>query len=295
MSISKTVIFEALDAVQVTASSFGDDTNPPVLLLHGAGQTRHSWRTTALALARAGWHAIAIDTRGHGDSGWSAEGDYSIDALISDLRVIVSRCTQNGGMKPAVVGASLGGITALIAQGEAKAAIFSALVLVDITPRIDREGVERILEFMSAHQSGFANLQEAAEAVTAYQPHRSRSLKKTGEAENSGLRKNLRLAADGRYYWHWDPRLLDHVSTFDVNLVERQRAACNDFSAPVLLVHGRLSEIVSDETAREFLQLIPTARYINVAGAAHMVAGDDNDVFAEAVIEFLANSDLRSA
>ncbi len=287
MSISKTVDFEVPDAGHITASLFGNESDPPVLLLHGAGQTRHSWRSSAIALANSGWQAIAVDTRGHGDSGWSASGNYSIDALINDLKAIIDSLVQKGLSRPVVVGASLGGITALIAQGESVAPVFSALVLVDITPSIDPAGVERILEFMSANDEGFKTIEEAADAVNAYQPHRSRSSPKATTDRHSGLRKNLRLEADGRYYWHWDPRLLDHVRTFDAGLMDRQRAACADFAVPVLLVHGKLSEIVSDETAREFLKLVPSARYVNVSGAAHMVAGDDNDVFAAAVIEFL--------
>ncbi len=282
MSISKTVSFSAYHGVQISATQFGDDHAPPVLLLHGAGQTRHSWRETASHLADAGWRAIALDTRGHGNSDWAADGDYSIDSLLADLRLIVESLRKNSATKPAVVGASLGGITSLIAEGESAQGLFSALVLVDITPTISRKGVEKILEFMRRHSDGFSSLEDVRLALAAYQPHR-----KVRDNGTTGLEKNLRRGPDDRFYWHWDPKLLDHVSRFDTELVQRQQQACGGLGLPVLLVHGRMSEIVSDDTAREFLQLVPGARYVNVKDAAHMVAGDDNDLFSSSVIDFL--------
>jgi len=279
--MANTLTYNAPEQIQITASSFGSADSRPVLLLHGAGQTRHAWNGAAIALAAEGWHAISLDARGHGDSSWCPRGDYSIERFIGDLKYVVSEVQHEYGQEPVVVGASLGGITALLAQGEIDEPLFSALVLVDITPRIDSGGVAKILKFMRDHQEGFASLQEAADAVARYQSHRVRP-----DRTGTGLRKNLRLV-DGRYYWHWDPKLLDHVSKLDVEIVDRQRQAAKKLSLPVQLVHGQMSEIVSDETASEFLQLVPHASYVNVSNAAHMVAGDNNDVFASAVTSFL--------
>ena len=280
----KTLKYNASKQIQITASSFGSARDRPVLLLHGAGQTRHAWHRAAVALANSGWRAISIDARGHGDSTWCPNGDYSIECFISDLKHVTAQLSDECGQVPAVVGASLGGITALLAQGESDHTLFSALVLVDITPRINSDGVAKILKFMSEHQHGFGSLQEAGDAVASYQPHRARQRK-----SNEGLRKNLRLI-DGRFYWHWDPKLLEHVSELDTESVDRQRAAARNLSLPVQLVHGQMSEIVSDETANEFLQLVPHASYVNVTNAAHMVAGDSNDVFANAVSKFLGKN-----
>lgn len=283
MSISKTLRFTTTDSVEIVASTYGETAGQAILLLHGAGQTRHSWESTALTLADCGYYAITVDTRGHGGSSWSASGDYSIETLISDLLLIIVALEKNGAALPVVIGASLGGITALLAQGESTKALFKALVLVDITPRIDPQGVARILSFMTEFSEGFETLEHASAAVAAYQPHRKQARVKG----NSGLLKNLRLAADGRYYWHWDPRLMAHVSHFGQEIVDRQNQAAGELKLPVLLVHGKLSEIVSRETADEFLRLVPQAHYIDVADAAHMVASDDNDVFAGAVLKFL--------
>lgn len=276
--------FTTTDSVEIVASAYGESTNQTILLLHGAGQTRYSWETTAMTLANCGYHAITVDTRGHGDSSWCDSGDYSIETLISDLLLIIVALAKNGAAPPVVIGASLGGITALLAQGESIKSLFKALVLVDITPRIDPEGVARILSFMTEFSGGFESIEQASAAVAAYQPHRKQAKAKSA----GGLMKNLRLAEGGRYYWHWDPRLIEHVSHFGQDIVDRQNKAACQLKLPVLLVHGKLSEIVSRETAEEFLRLVPQAQYVDVADAAHMVASDDNDVFSEAVMNFLA-------
>ncbi|MFR9806033.1 alpha/beta fold hydrolase [Pseudonocardia sp. RS010] len=254
-----------------------------VLLLHGGGQTRHSWRTTGRALARAGWTAVALDARGHGDSGWAPDGDYSMDALVADLRAVATALD----VRPVLVGASLGGSTALLAEGE-HPGFCRGIVLVDVTPRIEPEGVAEIMAFMRSGMGGFASLDEAADAVAAYNPHRPRP------ASTEGLRKNLRLRED-RWYWHWDPRFLDgrdepsRERPDDDHRSERARNAARRVTVPTLLVRGVQSRVVSEESAAELQTLIPHAERIDVRGAGHMVAGDDNDVFSVGLERFLAD------
>ncbi len=260
------------------ADAWGEPSGPPVLLLHGGGQTRHSWGGTAAALAAEGWYALAIDLRGHGDSEWAPDGDYSFDGFVADLRAVLATFSE----RPVLVGASLGGITSLLAEGETRGGVARALVLVDVVPSLDRQGVEQILSFMRGGFEGFANVEEAADAIAEYLPHRPRP------KDVSGLRKNLRLHDDGRYRWHWDPQFLtgDRRPAATRN-PERLRDAARAVGAPTLLVRGRKSELVTAEGAREFLDLVPHARFVDVAEAGHMVAGDRNDVFTEAVLEFL--------
>ena len=104
---------------------------------------------------------------------------------------------SGAGRKPIAIGASLGGLTALLAEGEAAESLFAALVVIDIAPRMDPSGVARITGFMRGHRQGFASLAEAAEAVAAYRAQRPRP------GNLDGLRKNLRKGPDGRYRWHW--------------------------------------------------------------------------------------------
>ena len=285
MNTSSTLYLPGINNVQLAATSFGNFDDPTVLLLHGAGQTRHSWRHAGAVLAAAGLHAITIDTRGHGDSDWSKNGDYAVDTLIADLKSVVEHLTEADKQKPILVGASLGGITALLAEGESDQSVFQSLVLVDITPRMDQTGVDKILGFMQRYENGFDSVEQAAKAVAEYQSHRQRNTSNQSSAK--GLKKNLRQAQDGRYYWHWDPQLMQHISTIDDSIYQRQRNAALKLTLPVLLIRGQQSEIVSVESANELLQLVPHAQYVDIADAAHMVAGDNNDVFVSSVLEFI--------
>lgn len=262
--------------LRLVGDAWGTPEAPPVLLLHGGGQTRHAWGGTARALAQQGRYAVALDMRGHGDSEWAPDGDYMIDSYVADLHKVLSHFRQ----KPVLVGASLGGITSMLTAGEAPQPICSGIVLVDVTPRIEQEGADRILAFMSAYPNGFASLEEAADHVASYIPHRPRP------KDNSGLSKNLRLGADGRYRWHWDPNMINPRRR--VRDPERMLAAARALKMPTLLVRGKISDVVSDATTKEFLETVPHAKYVDVAEAGHMVAGDRNDVFSKAVLDFLA-------
>jgi pimeloyl-ACP methyl ester carboxylesterase len=256
-----------------------------ILMLHGGGQTRHSWDRAARSLAAQGWEVFTLDARGHGESTWATDGDYSVEALVADLFLVVDQVQSLRGSDaaPVVIGASMGGMTSLVAQGE-HGNLARALVLVDIVPRVEMDGVERIGAFMRSAPTGFSSLEEVADAVSAYQPHRDRP------RNIEGLRRNVRLAEDGRLYWHWDPAF--HRIGEDLDLDPRghhQRLAdaARRIDVPTLLVRGALSDIVSEEGVAELLELIPGATAIDVAGAAHMVAGDDNAVFVEQTEEFL--------
>jgi pimeloyl-ACP methyl ester carboxylesterase len=255
------------------------DRRGTALLLHGGGQTRHSWARTGPRLAALGWATVSVDTRGHGDSQWpdGPEG-YTLDCLVGDLQAIVSQL----GEPPVVIGASMGGMTALVAEGE-NAGLTRGIVLVDVVPRLDPAGIRKITDFMLSGLAGFATVDEAADAVAAYNPTRPRP------ADSSGLQKNLRLKADGRWYWHWDPHFIaGHAREPDRGIrVERSLAASRAVTAPTLLVRGRESDVVSAEGADELLGLIEGSTLVEVSGAAHMVAGDDNDVFVTSVEEFL--------
>ncbi|MCE0766568.1 alpha/beta hydrolase [Pseudonocardia kujensis] len=251
----------------------------PALLLHGGGQTRHSWFRTAAALAEAGWEAIALDARGHGDSDWAPDGDYGTDALNADLLAVAEQV----GEPALLLGASMGGMTALVTEGE-HGGVARALVLVDIVPKVEPDGVARIMAFMGANPDGFGSLEEVAEAVRAYNPHRKRP------PNPEGLRKNVRLGENGRWYWHWDPAFLrvgDEPRRSATH--ERAAAAAARVTVPTLLVRGAQSDIVSSDGVQELLELIPGAVHVDVSATGHMVAGDDNDVFTGTVLGFLAD------
>jgi len=269
------------DGLALAADIDGPEHGPAVILLHGGGQTRHAWSRAFKALAEAGYRVLSYDARGHGDSGWDEAGDYSTDALVGDLCAVQSYLDA----PVALVGASMGGITSLAAIGEGALAETQALVLVDVAPNIRREGVARIRAFMTANPEGFADLEEVADAVAAYNTERPRP------KDPSGLMKNLRTGDDGRLYWHWDPRIIsdrfdEHAAYLDT-FEERMTAAARAVRVPTMLVRGSQSDVVSAEGAERLRELIPDARIEDVGGAGHMVAGDRNDAFNDVVRGFL--------
>jgi len=152
--------------LRLAGKAWGDPDAPPVVMLHGAGQTCHAWG--AAALAADGWSAVAIDRRGHGDSDWCRDAAYSLEAFAGDVVAL----TDSFSEPPVMVGASVGGLAALVAQGSASRQLFRALVLVDITPKLEAEGVQRVVGFMAAHPEGFGSLEEASAALARYLPNR---------------------------------------------------------------------------------------------------------------------------
>jgi pimeloyl-ACP methyl ester carboxylesterase len=273
------------DGLRLRADEFGNLDGPPVLLLHGGGQTRHAWGSTARVLAARGWHALSIDLRGHGESEWPADADYSLEAFADDIRAVAATLPE----PPVLVGASLGGSASILALGTAPELDARALVLVDVAPKIEMEGVTRIGTFMTEHMDdGFGSLEEVADAVAAYNPHRLRP------TDLSGLKKNVRQREDGRWVWHWDPRFISGVrGSIDETRVSVEHRdhlsdAVSRVTVPILLVRGRVSDLLSEEGARDLLRLVPHAEYVDVEGAGHMVAGDKNDLFNDAIESFLA-------
>ncbi|MEZ5237064.1 MAG: alpha/beta hydrolase [Acidimicrobiales bacterium] len=284
---------EGYGGLPLVGDEWGDPGNerPPVLLLHGGGQNRHAWRATAARLAAGGYFAVTVDARGHGDSGWSPTAEYDMEHYAADVLALLERFDR----PPVAVGASMGGMSALLAQAEVGAdpQLFRAVVLVDVTPRMELTGVQRIMGFMTANPDGFATLQDAADAIAAYNPHRTRQ----PGANLEGLRKVLR-ERNGRYHWRWDPAFVTSKAEFlnaapaeaearMAEMAERMHAAAL-VRAPALLVRGSQSDLVSGASVRDFLRTVPHARFVDVAGAGHMVAGDDNDTFSVAVLDFLA-------
>jgi pimeloyl-ACP methyl ester carboxylesterase len=252
-----------------------------VVLLHGGGQTRHSWARTAQRLAAEGWTAVTVDARGHGDSDWHPTQDYTLDGFVGDLLALLPTLEA----APVLVGASLGGITALVAAGE-HPGLAQGLVLVDVVVQLEPDGVDRILAFLAAHPDGFSSLEEVADAITAYNPirRRPRSLE--------GLKKNVRLRPDGRWYWHWDPTFIQIADEPQRRVdPDRLRAAASHLLIPTLLVRGLHSDVVSDAGMADMMRLVQHAESVEIPAAGHMVAGDDNDVFATRLETFLSGLD----
>ena len=265
----------ARDGLRLSAARCGGS-GPGVLLAHGFGQTRQAWVQTQRRLSEAGHGSLAYDARGHGQSERNpAASRYGGEQFVDDMATAAAAL----GPAPVLVGASMGGLTGLMAQ--ARDHLFSAMVLVDITPRWEAAGVERILAFMNAHPDGFDSYEHAAEQIAAYLPHR-REKKTPGQ-----LAHLLNARPDGRLAWHWDPRLMSEFIPSTDDLQHRTEDACRQLDIPVLLVSGGRSDLVTRRTVEHFLELAPHAHHVQLPDATHMVAGDDNDAFTDTLVHFL--------
>ena len=209
---------------------------PTVLMLHGGGQNRFSWKNTGQILADQGLHVVALDSRGHGDSDRAPNANYTVDALCTDTLAVVEQI----GRPVVLIGASMGGMTGMLVAHEAGPQKVTKLVLVDVVPRYEKDGSARIREFMASGIDGFESLDDAADAVAAYLPYR------TKPRSPEGLKKNLRLR-DGRWYWHWDPAFLTAPMDDPFVRVEKLERAVIESDIPILLIRGKLSDVVSDE------------------------------------------------
>ncbi|MBD8524970.1 alpha/beta fold hydrolase [Pseudomarimonas arenosa] len=247
---------------------------PGVLFAHGFGQTRGAWCATATRLAAIGYDVRALDARGHGDSDWLPEGgQYAMQQFIEDLEASAAELRS-----PWLVGASMGGLLGIAAQSRTRC--FAGLILVDIAPRWDARGVARILDFMEAFPDGFASLNHAADAIAGYLPHRER---KTEQA----LRAVLRQDSSGRWRWHWDPRMLNAIGRAGEQHQHALIEAARQIEVPVLLISGGRSDLIGEAEVAHFLELVPHAQHRRIEQATHMVAGDQNDAFTDAIVEFL--------
>lgn len=269
--------FATTDGLTLAVEAWHAAGTPTLLFAHGFGQTRGAWNGAAAVLAARGYRCVSFDSRGHGESDRLPGGDYHMEQFVDDLL----RLARAQPEPPILVGASMGGLLGLVAAGEADPPPFRALVLVDITPRWETAGVERILAFMQAHPDGFADYAQAAEQIAAYLPQR-RERKREEQ-----LRPLLREGADGRLRWHWDPALLAGLVQESERYQPRLLTAAARVRVPVLLLSGERSDVVSHATVNEFLALVPHARHVEVAGATHMLAGDANDAFTREIARFI--------
>jgi pimeloyl-ACP methyl ester carboxylesterase len=265
-----------VEGLSIVGELRGSGTAPLVLLLHGGGQSRHAWTGTANHLLADGFDVGSYDARGHGDSDWAADKDYSLPAHGRDLVAFLRTIDRPA----ALVGASMGGISSLFAAAEAPDMV-RALVLVDIVPRFAPEGVARVRNFMQAHPDGFATVEEAAAAVHAYNPNRPPS------KNPSGLMRSLREGEDGRLRWHWDPAVVGDAPTEALGDMLSARLAALPASLPLMLISGAQSDVVDPQAVEGFRQQAPHAEVFAVDRAGHMVAGDRNDAFSDAISGFL--------
>lgn len=249
------------DGLTLRGDRYPGEPEKKALLLHGGGQTRHSWGHSAEVLSALGWTTWSLDLRGHGDSDWDPRACYGPDGNVEDI----IRVAEQIGPGIVYVGASLGGLTSLLVQARAPQ-WGRALVLVDVVPKVERVGAARIRDFMMRHADGFDTLEDVADAVAEYKG-------RPRPKDISGLHKNVRMREDGRFYWHWDPAMTPRtadISELPPLLDDPLLESARRITVPTLIVRGSDSDIVSDEGIDEVREAIPHAEVVGGApGRAH--------------------------
>lgn len=251
---------------------------PPVVFLHGGGLNAHTWDLVCLALRRER-HCVALDQRGHGDSEWSPEMDYSIESHTGDLGAFVDAL---GLDRFVLVGMSLGGANALAWAGQHSRRL-AGLVLVDVGPETRADGVRKIAAFTS-ESTPLDSVDHFVERALAFNPRRNRELLRRS------LLHNLRPMPDGRFMWKYDQRHRGKVA--DPAAYARRRellwSAVDGVECPTLVVRGAQSDVFHDEDAERLSTRLREGRWVRIEGAGHTVQGDNPADLLVALRSFLA-------
>jgi pimeloyl-ACP methyl ester carboxylesterase len=278
--------FALVEDRQVHYLEWGHGALPPVLALHGGGQTAYMYEELGLALGDR-YHVIAPDLPDHGDSDGVVVPDGATTAFgpVLFAQTVPPLMAAFGVARAAFVGASLGGLTS-IRLAEARPELVVGIALIDVGHRLEPEGVRKIIDFMSAHES-FGSLEEAAVEIAEYLPARR-------NVRPESLSRNLRQREDGRWVWkHGFGRRFREISEDDHpanNLDEflgGVKEAAASIQCPVLLLRGAQSDVLSQEGAEEVASVMPNARLATVEKAGHLAAGDNPHSTTNLIGEFL--------
>ncbi len=246
--------------------------DPELVLLHGGAQNAHTWDTVALALDRP---LLALDLPGHGHSGWRDDKAYWPDENARAIAMAVRELAPNAA---AVVGMSLGGLTALALSRHAPELV-RRLVLVDVTPGVNREKASAITAFISGPES-FASFDEILDRTVTFNPTRSVSSLRRGILHNATER------ADGTWSWRYDRFSLPEGAVIPDfgNLWD----AVGAVAVPFMLVRGADSPVVDDDDVAELRRRAPDARVEVVPQAGHSIQGDQPLLLADLIRGFVA-------
>jgi pimeloyl-ACP methyl ester carboxylesterase len=252
-------------------TEWGDPDAPPVLLLHGGNQSCHSWDLVSLHLSDR-YHVYALDQRGHGDTEWSRDLDYSMEAMAADVLAFLADQELED---PIIIGHSMGGRVTLDTLLDAPDAARAA-VLVDVGPELSPVGVKVVGDFV-AHNIEFDDLDVFLDNVERYDPFRTR------EHIARTVKYNLLRRVDGKYVSKVDHRRIPG------RLRNLELADVADVSCPILLVRGGESQVLLADAAERFVQKLPHGLLVTVPHVGHNVHGGNTPGFLEAVNTFLAS------
>ncbi|MCS7207822.1 MAG: alpha/beta hydrolase [Dehalococcoidia bacterium] len=259
---------------------WGGEGLPVMLCLHGVAQNAHMWDFTALALCTR-YRILALDQRGHGDTSWAPDGDYSLDAFVADLDAFVNALDLRD---ITLVGLSMGGRNAFVYAARYPQRV-RTLVVADTGPEVNRAGTDRIGRFM-ASADVLDSFDAFVERTKRYNPLRPEWLIR------GSLRHNLKQLPDGRWTWKYDPALRDPTQRIrrmapSDTLWEAWRA----LRCPVLLVRGAESDVLAPHTAQEMAKALPHCQLVTIPQAGHLVPGDNPPAWEQALTAFLTQRD----
>jgi esterase len=263
-----------VDGFRLHALDWGGS-GAPLLLLHGGALTAHTWDLVCLALGQR-YRCIALDQRGHGDSEWSPQLEYGVDAHVRDITGLVEALRLE---RTVIVGQSLGAVNGLgCAAREPK--WLAGLVMVDAGPWVRDEGARRIADFVLA-PAELPTIEAFVERARRFNPRRDVQLLR------GSLRHNLRPLPGGGWTWKYDRRPLTQQR------FERMRASLPELApllgrvrCPTLVVRGADSDVFGEADAERLAGGLPDARLVTIAGAGHTVQGDNPVDLAHAIDDF---------
>jgi esterase len=250
---------------------WGNKHLPPMVFLHGGALNAHTWDLVCLAL-RDEYRCIALDQRGHGDSDWSPDADYSMSAQLADTKGFVDTL---GLDKFILVGMSLGAINSL-AFAIAHPDRLNALVIIDAGPEIRRPGSSRIRDFVNG-VADTVTIEGIIEKALQFNPRRDPTILRRS------LMHALRQQPDGSWKWKYDRR---RFQVLDQEKHRSERAALADglarITCPTLVVRGGESDVFHEEDGIRLAQRLPDGKFVTVPRAGHTVQGDNpKDLVAE--------------
>jgi pimeloyl-ACP methyl ester carboxylesterase len=267
--------FVTLDGLRFRYLDWGDADAAPLVLLHGGGQSAHTWDAFCLAVGER-FRCIALDQRGHGDSQWSDLGEYTFDDHARDIATFVDALALR---RPIVVGMSMGGVNG-IAYAASHPDRLRGLVCVDIGPEAQFEPVDRLMRGLSGYRV-FASPEDAAARLARLGARRDPALLR------NTLALNLRRQDDGTWTWKYDPRTLVGLTAKDIMDARRPLwGVLERITCPVLVARGADSEIFSEDDAQRFAAALPKGRWLAIPRARHSVQTDNPSGLASAVSAF---------
>ncbi len=271
------------DGLELAGEAYGEPSDPPVLFFHGGGQSRSAWRGSARTVGAAGYYGITFDLRGHGDSGWAADGDYLLDAFGRDVERLIAQFNR----PVTLVGASRGGQAALVG-GSRHPDRVRLIMLADVAPLMRDDGVDGIRTFFAEGEAGFSSLDEAADSL-------ARHLDQPRIADAAKLARSMQQDITGRWRWRWDPATGRREFLHPPSENEAVLAAAARVTAPIVLVRAEHSHLLTDEGVAKFKELAPQLQVVTAMGVGHMFTADRNDGFAAELLEWLARTPERKS